>query len=327
MKIIALEEHFTTPAIQDANTDHPIYVMHRQFAQRTGGVGLLAPEIHDLSEKRLAAMDAAGIDIQVLSQTAPATENLEPPAAVRLAKESNDTLAEAIRKHPARFSGFATLPMADPKAAADELERAVTSFGLVGALVNGHVAGRYLDDEFFWPVFERAEALDVPIYLHPNRPPQAVFDACYSGFPPVVSAMLGTAAWGWHIDTGLHVLRLILGGVFDRFPGLQMIIGHMGEALPSMIWRADWGLNPISGLACRIKDYFYAHFYVTTSGIFDYPPFVAAVHTVGTDRILFSVDYPYSSNEEAVAFLNRLPISPSDTVKIAHTNSERVLKL
>jgi uncharacterized protein len=327
MKIIALEEHFTTPAIQDANINDPIYVMHRQFAQRTGGVGLLPAEIRDLGEKRLAAMDAAGIDIQVLSQTAPATENLDAPAAVRLAQASNDTLAAAIRQHPARFSGFATLPMPDPRAAANELERAVMSLGLVGALVNGHVAGRYLDDEFFWPVFERAEALDVPIYLHPNRPPQPVFDACYSGFSPVVSAMLGTAAWGWHIDTGLHVLRLILGGVFDRFPRLQMIIGHMGEALPSMMWRANWGLNPISGLARSVKDYFYEHFYVTTSGIFDYPPFVAAVHAVGTDRILFSVDYPYSSNQEAVAFLNRLPIRSSDKVKIAYVNSERVLKL
>jgi predicted TIM-barrel fold metal-dependent hydrolase len=327
MKIIALEEHFTTAAIQDANADHPIYDMHRQFAQRTAGVGLLRPEIRDLGEKRLAAMDAAAIDVQVLSQTAPATENLDPSAAVRLAKESNDTLAEAIRKYPARFSGFATLPMPDPTAAANELERAVTSLGLVGAMVNGHVAGRYLDDEIFWPVFERAEALDVPIYLHPNRPPQPVFDACYSGFPPVVSAMLGTAAWGWHIDTGLHVLRLILGGVFDRFPGLQMIIGHMGEALPSMMWRADWGLNPISGLDRTVKDYFFEHFYVTTSGIFDYPPFVAAVHAVGIDRILFSVDYPYSSNEEAVAFLNRIPISREEKEKIAHANSERVLKL
>jgi Amidohydrolase len=169
--------------------------------------------------------------------------------------------------------------------------------------------------------------LGVPIYLHPNRPPQAVIDACYSGLPSAVSNALATGAWGWHIDTGLHVLRLIVSGVFDAFPALNLIIGHMGEALPSMIWRADTMLKKFVSLQRPVHQYFSDNVYVTTSGIFDHPPFAAALHSIGTDRILFSVDYPYSDNLEAISFFKRLPLSASDREKVAHGNADRLLRL
>ncbi|MBO4252297.1 amidohydrolase family protein [Streptomyces griseorubiginosus] len=335
MTIIALEEHYSTQSLRDANAGHfllrnPLVRDSDDARAGTGFAGAgreLVGRLHDLGERRLANMDAAGIDVQVLSQSTPGPENLEASLAVRLAAEANDVAAEAISVHPDRFAGFATLPTPDPRAAAKELERTVSGLGFVGALTSGHVRGRYLEDQFFWPVFEAAEALDVPIYLHPGVPPQAVIDAIYTGFSPMVNAALAAGAWGWHIDTGFHVLRLILGGVFDRFPGLQLIIGHMGEVLPSMIWRANWMLNGISGLDRPVQEYFTENIHITTSGVFDHAAFAAAVHAVGTDRILFSVDYPYSSNDEARAFLDGLPVSVPDREKIAHTNAERLLRL
>jgi uncharacterized protein len=257
----------------------------------------------------------------------PATESLQPDQARGLAADANDALAEAIRRHPNRFAGFATLPMSDPAAAAAELDRAVNKLGFTGAMINGQVAGIYLDAQQYWTIFEAAQALGVPIYLHPNRPPQAVIDACYSGLPSAVSNTLATGAWGWHIDTGLHVLRLIVSGGFDAFPALNLIIGHMGEALPSMIWRADTMLRKFVSLQRPVHQYFSDNVYVTTSGIFDYPPFAAALHSIGTDRILFSVDYPYSDNLEAISFFERLPLSVSDREKVAHGNADRLLRL
>jgi predicted TIM-barrel fold metal-dependent hydrolase len=329
LRIVALEEHFTTIAIRQANAGHPLEDMYVHMAE--AGMWQAAtdmpPGLADLGDRRLADMDAAGIDLQVLSQNVPATESLNGSLAARLAREANDAVAEAVRAHPDRFAAFATLPMADPSAAADELERAVTDLGLCGAMVNGQVNGLYLDDASCWPVFERSEALHRPIYLHPTWPVQSVFDACYAGFTPVVSELLATAAWGWHVDTGLHVLRLILGGVFDRFPGLQVIVGHMGEALPSMVWRADWVLAPVNDLPRPIKDYFYDHVSITTSGVFDHAAFASALHAFGPDRIMFSVDYPYSPNQEGRAFLDSLPVSSGDREKIAYRNAERLLKL
>ena len=210
----------------------------------------------------------------------------------------------------------------------------VTHHGFLGALIHGHIGGRYLDDQFFWPVFEMAERLDVPIYLHPKRPPQAVEDACYGGFETMVSEILATTGWGWHVDTGLHVLRLILGGVFDRFPKLQIIIGHMGEALPSMIWRANSEFGPAAKyLKRRVIDYFHQNIHVTTSGYYaapdgsiDYAAFIGLLHAIGIDRILFSVDYPYSDNRACKRFLENLPISPGDKEKVAHLNAEQLLK-
>lgn len=326
MKVIAVEEHYDTAAIRDANEGHPL---RAQQKNRPGPLAEFDPgrKLGDLGAERIAEMDAGGIDVQVLSYTPPGPESLEPALSVSLATEANDILAAAVRAHPDRFAGFATLPTPDPEAAAEELERAVGELGFVGALVNGMTDGRFMDDPFFWPIFERAEALEVPIYLHPNLAPQAVIDAYYKGFSPLVDQLLLTGGWAWHIETGLHSLRLILGGVFDRYPNLQIVIGHMGEALPFQIWRSDWTLTPVSGLQRPVKEYFSSNFYVSTSGVFDPVAFEAALHTLGTDRILFAVDYPYASNELGVAFLESLSISAEDREKIAHGNAERLLKL
>jgi len=189
-------------------------------------------------------MDAAHIDMQILPLTSPGTEQLADSEAEAVAKETNDYLAAAMRSYPNRFGGFASLPCANPKAAAAELERRVNDYGFKGAVINGHVQGRSLDDAFFWPIFERAEALNVPIYLHPTRPSKAVIDASCGGFAPIVTEMLSGPGWGWHIETAVHAIRIILGRVFDRYPGLQLVVGHMGETLPFMLQRL--GVMPIA---------------------------------------------------------------------------------
>jgi uncharacterized protein len=322
MRVITLEEHFWTDALTDALTEA------NQAALAMPRLGALADDLRDLGERRLADMDAAGIDVQVLSVAPPAAQVLEPGPAVRLARAANDQLAEAVGRHPDRFAGFATLPTPDPDAAAAELERTVTGHGFKGAMINGHTDGRFLDDEKFWPVFERAEALGVPVYLHPTYPTAQAMEVYYQGFDDQVSATLATSGWGWHAETGLHVLRIILGGVFDRFPGLQMIIGHMGENLPFSLARADERLTPVAtGLKRRVGDYFRDHFYVTTSGYFTDAPLLCTLMVLGADRILFSVDYPFSSNGRGRAFLDATPISEADREKIAHGNAERLLGL
>lgn len=322
MRVITLEEHFWTDALTEANRTAQ---SPARAVPRPGG---LADDLRDLGPRRLADMDAAGIDVQVLSVAPPGAQELDPATAVRLAREANDRLAGAVEDYPARFAGFATLPTPDPDVAATELERTVTGYGFKGALIHGHTGGRFLDDEKFWPIFERAEALNVPVYLHPTYPTRQAMEIYYGGFDDAVSAALATAGWGWHAETGLHVLRIILGGVFDRFPGLQMIIGHMGENLPFSLARADERLTPVAtGLKRRVGDYFRDHFYVTTSGYFTDPPLLCALMVLGADRILFSVDYPFASNGRGRAFLDAAPVSQADREKIAHGNAERLLGL
>ena len=240
LRTITLEEHFATPAFLDG-------AGRRLKEPGRPDARLLLRRLQDLGDGRIAEMDAAGIDVQVLSLTAPGTEQLPPDEARALASEANAALAEAIGRHPDRFAGFAVVPTPDPERAADELERAVRQLGFKGAVVNGHVGGRYLDDPFFWPLFERAEALGVPIYLHPTPPPEPVAATYYRGhFPPAVAEAFATHGWGWHIESALHVLRIVLGGVFDRYPRLQLIMGHLGETLPFMLERLSTPCRPAS---------------------------------------------------------------------------------
>jgi hypothetical protein len=345
MKIIGFEEHYMLPAIAEANPNSP----HKLFdAMRNGRFGDTDPQgawpagICDLGEGRIAAMDAAGIDVQILSNV-PGAEAVEPSLAVELTRQANDDVAAAVAQRPDRFRGFATLPMRDPAAAARELERAVRDCGFLGALINGHINGRYLDDKFFWPVFECAEALGVPIYLHPTVPPQPVIDAYYSGFAPAVSAMLSIAGVGWHIDTGIHCIRLILGGVFDQFPRLQIIVGHQFEALSWMAWRTDYSFPPNeSGLKRTIKEYFRENFYggilageyadqpagaMDSSWSLSFNAYQAMVNVIGIDRIVFTTDYPFGNMKAARQFFDQMPINPADKEKIAHLNAERLLGL
>jgi uncharacterized protein len=284
-------------------------------------------KLDDVGEERIADMDAGGIDIQVLSHGAPGTEQLDAEQAIPLAREANDYLARSIAPHPDRFAAFATLPTAAPVQAADELERTVSEHGFKGALINGHVRGRFLDDRFFWPIFERAADLDVPIYLHPTPPPAAVREAYYGGLDPQVGQTLSMAGWGWHVETGLHVLRLIVGGLLDAYPGLQIIVGHMGEALPFFLARSSRVLRQQAGLSRPLEEYMAANFHFTTSGMFTYPPLTCLLEVVGADRVMFSVDYPYSSNVEGRDFVLDAPISEADREKLAHGNADRLLGL
>ncbi len=271
-------------------------------------------------------MDAAGIDVQVLSLTFPGVEQLEAAEAVAFARETNDLLGEAVRRHPDRFAGFAALPTASPQAAADELERTIGEYGFKGALINGHTRGRYLDDSFFWPILERAEALGVPIYLHPTPPPQPVIEASYTG--NFVAGLLATAAWGWHVETATHVLRLIVGGAFDRYPNLQLVVGHMGEGLPFFMPRLEVALPvEVTKLERPVGSYLRENLHYTFGGFNWVQAFLDLVLQVGVERVMFSADHPYASMAQARAFLDKLPASPADKERIAHTNAEHLLRL
>jgi|HubBroStandDraft_6_1064221.scaffolds.fasta_scaffold00573_18 predicted TIM-barrel fold metal-dependent hydrolase len=319
MRLITLEEHYRAPMLRSVGG----------LPEPPPGSPLAAiqAKLDDVGDQRLADMDAGGIDVQVLSHGAPGTEQLEPKQAIRLAREANDYLADAIAVHPDRFAAFATLPTAAPGAAADELERATGQLGFKGALINGHVQGKFLDAPEFWPIFERAERLGVPIYVHPTVPPPAVREAYYGGLTPQFAQALSMAGWGWHVDTGLHGLRLIAGGVLDEYPTLQIIIGHMGEALPFFLARSSRVLQQQAGLSRPLEEYMASNFHFTTSGMFSYPPLLLLLEVIGADRVMFSVDYPYSSNSEGRDFVMSAPISDGDREKIAHGNAERLLGL
>jgi predicted TIM-barrel fold metal-dependent hydrolase len=313
MRTIALEEHYALPTHLKGPERPPM-----------GNTQLV-----DLDERRIADMDAAGIDMQVLSLASPGVEQLEATEAAAFAREANDYLARAIERHPSRFAGFAALPIMTPDIAANELERTIREYGFKGAIINGHTQGRYLDDEFFWPILERAEALQVPIYLHPTPPPQSVIAAYYTGnFAPEVASALATFAWGWHIETATHVLRLIVSGAFDRYPGLQVVIGHMGEALPFMMSRIEVALpTDLTKLQRPAGAYFRENLHYTFGGFNWTQTFLDLLLQVGTDRIMFSTDYPYRSMDVANTFLQQLPVSSADKERIAHGNAERLLRM
>ena len=318
IRTITLEEHFATPAF-----------LNGPGARIKERPQELLDQLCDLGERRIADMDAAGIDVQVLSLTSPGVDQLDATEAVKLAHETNDILADAVRRHPSRFAGFATLPTASPETAADELDRMVREHSFKGAVINGHIRGRYLDDEFFWPILERAEALQVPLYLHPTPPLQPVIEASYAGnYTAEVTDRLATAAWGWHIETAIHTLRLILSGAFDRYPRLQLVIGHLGEALPFMLPRIDRNLPmAMTKLHRPIGAYFRENLHYTISGFNFTPTFLDLFLEVGANRIMFSADYPYGSMLQAHKFLDELPVSPADKERIAHGNAELLLRL
>ena len=315
---IALEEHFATPAIF-SRTAHVPGPLTPESAE------VMYPKLLELGDQRIAAMDAMGVDLQVISHTAPGMEHVVEDAAA-LAREANDVLLEAISRYPDRFAGFATLPVNDLGAVADELRRCV-GLGMHGALVNGTADGRFLDDPNFDDLLTVAQELDVPLYVHPGVPPIAIRQAYYSGFSDRVNSMLSTSAWGWHAETAVHVLRLVLAGVFDRHPGLQVIIGHMGEMLPVMIDRATSLLDPISGLDKSVRDYLTGNVHLTVAGLYSPPAFSAAVQTFGIDRLMFSTDYPYVPGMPARNFLETVPLAPADRRRLAAGNATALLRL
>ncbi len=325
MRTITLEEHFATPRFFDG----PGRDLKEQAEKFNNARALkLIPQLCDLGERRIAEMDTAGIDMQIVSLTAPGVEQLEATDAIAIATETNDFVADAIKKHPSRFGGFAALPTAVPDKAAQELDHRVRGRRFAGGIINGHNRGRYLDDKFFWPILESAEQLGAPIYLHPTRPPKPVIDASFSGFPSPLGEIFSGPGWGWHIETAVHVIRLILGGVFDRFPKLQIVIGHLGEGLPGMFQRLDVMAPAVTKLKRPVTAYLRENIHYTFSGFFFPPTFLSLLLELGgVDRMMFSADYPYQSMVEARAFLEQLPVSAADKERIAHGNAEKLFKL
>jgi predicted TIM-barrel fold metal-dependent hydrolase len=309
-RIIALEEHFWTPELVALR--RTVDQVNPKSVERLGDLGAL----------RLREMNEADIDVQVLSEAEPGVQNLSAEQAVPLARLSNDLLFEAVKRNPDRFAGFATLPTPDPAAAARELERTVKELRFCGAMVHGSTRGHFLDERQFWPILETAAALDVPIYLHPCTPQPAVFDAYYKDYP-----QLARAALGFGIEMAVQSARLVVSGAFDEFPRLRIILGHLGEALPFVLWRADDTLARRASLRRSFREYFRDHFFITTSGNFSQPALQCAIAELGVERILFAVDWPFQRNREAVDFIKRAALDPDDREQIFGTSARKLLRI
>jgi predicted TIM-barrel fold metal-dependent hydrolase len=328
MRVVALEEHFTAPDL--VRRIDPEAIKRRGFRPRTAPSSGPNPleSLPEIGAQRLQLMDDAGITVQVLSNTGPGPDLVPGADGVALARAMNDHLAEAIARRPDRFAGFAVLPMQSDTPTADELVRAVKQLRFAGALINGTTEGRFLDHPHYRDLLAAAEELDVPIYIHPHLAPEPVRQAYYSNLRPGAARVLEAAGWGWHSETAIHVLRLVLSGALDRHPRLKLIVGHMGEMLPMMLARIDevFALD-IEHLKRPISRTIIEQVWVTTSGIFTQPPFLAALQTFGIDRLMFSVDYPYAPNAKGRAFLDGVSLSPADMAKLTHGNADALLKL
>ena len=290
--------------------------------------GDIERRLFDLAEERIKLMDEAGIDVQVLSLSTPGVQSLDPNQAVSLARASNDLVAETVRRRPDRFQGFATLATPAPAEAARELERAVCKLGLNGALLNGRTGDRNLDHPDFLPIFEAAASLRAPLYLHPQSPRPAVCDAYYHEFGDALDSMFATSGIGWHYETGIQALRLVLSGLFDRFPDLQLILGHWGEVVLFFLDRIDRmsvEAKQAAHLQRPISDYFRTNVSVTPSGTFSQRYLGWARDVLGIERILFSTDYPFLLEPGGPRrFLETANLSDEDHSAIAHANWDRL---
>ncbi len=329
MRIVALEEHCTFPDIAARIGAEAIVARGLTPGGHRPAVIDRATQLPDTGAARLADMDAAGITVQVLSVAQAGADLLPGEAGVALARDTNDRLAEVVAGHSDRYAAFAHLPTAAPEAAAEELERCVRQLGFCGGMVNGTTGELFLDDPRFEPLLARFEALDVPLYLHPAPPPPAIRRVYYDRLPGHSSLLLSIAGWGWHSETAIHVLRLVLSGALDRHPGLKLIIGHMGEGLPAMFARCDqvFAEEARERLTRTVSQTMTDQVWVTTSGFFTLPPLLTLLMAFGADRVMFSVDYPFSPNAAGRAFLDASPLSPADREKIAHGNADRLLRL
>jgi 2,3-dihydroxybenzoate decarboxylase len=323
-KIIAIEEHFSTPLYREkvhANEYRNFYI-----TSRSEQIGHNIPnELGDIDAQRIAHMDKCGVDVQVLSFTSPGPQAFAANEAIPMATDANDRLAAAVKKHPTRFAGFAALPTAAPKEAADELERTVKQYGFKGAMIHGHQQGEFLDDRKYWPIWARAEALDVPIYLHPALPHPKAVEAYFTGYEDIARA-----GWGFAVDTSIHFLRILFSGVFDAHPKLKIILGHLGEGLPFAMHRLNDHTHRAAkrrGLKKTPLEYIRDNLLVTTSGNWYEPAFVCTLLALGADKILWAIDWPYEANKDGMAFFNKLSLNDDDLHKIAHGNAERVLRM
>lgn len=330
---IAIEEHFdvlgASAPRRETVADEDLQSLVKAMDYNAEWMNAVSRRLRDFAADRLAGMDASGIKVSILSHTVPGVQGIvDPIAAATAAREINDRLAAEIRKQPDRYAGFASIPLQDPDAGVRELERAVTSLGLKGAMINGYTNTsdpqrvEYLDDPKFLPFWEAAASLGAPIYLHP-RP--ALDQRIYEGHSELIGA-----TWGFAPEAATHALRLIYSGLFDRFPTLTVILGHLGETLPYFSWRIQhcFEYNPSDKrVQRRLQDYLCENFYVSTSGIFSDQALIGAMLTIGADRILFACDYPYEVMEPAARWIERAAISEGDRKKIAAGNARRLFKI
>jgi 2,3-dihydroxybenzoate decarboxylase len=313
-QVIAIEEHY----------------YDRELFKHFGTVEpnpAITDRMYEFGDRRLKEMDEAGIDIQVLSHGAPSAQKLSGDDALAITRGVNDRLAASIAAWPDRFAAFGALPTCDPKGAADELERIVTKHGFKGAMIHGLTHDNsFVDDKRFWPIFERAHHLDVPIYLHPSVPHKAVMEAYYKDYVKDYPLVI-RAAWGFTVETATQAIRMVLSGVFEAYPGLKIIIGHLGEMLPFQVWRIDQALKRPGQKSISFRDVFCGNFHITTSGNFSDPALMCCVQEMGVDRILFAVDWPFVANAPATQWMQSVPLCDEDKIKILSGNAKRLLRM
>ncbi len=329
---IAIEEAFCTAAVltalrewaaaagaDEADQD----LLSFLFDQELPGPRRVRRQLLDLEDERLAVMDSGGVDVQLLSLTAPGVQALADGPATALTARVNDQLAEVIARHPRRFAGLAAIAPQDPRSAAREIERAVHELNLNGVVINSHIRGESVDGERYWPIFETAQGLGVPVYIHPGSPSALLAPAC-------TSYGRKSGIYGFQAEIGLHGIRLICSGALDRFPDLRIVLGHLGEGIPFWLWRVD-DTRPANGsrgsrpaLELTPGEYVKRNFMITTSGVNCHPALRFCIDEVGADNIMWATDYPFQRTEGAVEFMRSAPISDDDKHKIFHRNAERV---
>ena len=314
LPLITLEEHYISPKVREASAAARAH--YANFPSH------LLSKLESLSDERIQDLDKGNVSLQVISHG---------PGDIpsHICSAANDDLASAISKNPSRLAGFAMLPMSEPAAAANELERCVKQLGFVGALVDNHVNGQFYDDERFWPVFEKAQELDVAIYIHPSFASDSMMEHYKGNYDDSVATALSAHGWAWHTETGLHILRLFAGGLFDRYPKLKIVIGHMGEMLPFQLERiipmsVGWGKRDRD-----LREVWRNNIWITTSGLFTLPPLTCLLQTTSIDHVLYSVDYPFSANEKGLKFFEEIEksglIAGKDLEMFAFRNAENLL--
>jgi predicted TIM-barrel fold metal-dependent hydrolase len=335
-RLIACEEAFATKEqfegyrrLQNSLWNDPDLDLWRVVFQK---VEKIKNRTLDLERERLQIMDANGVDMHVLSLTSPGVQQFDADTATALAADANNQLAEAVKRHPTRYAGLASFAPQDPARAVKEIDRAINRLGLHGLIVNSHTNGEYLDNRKFWPIFEAAVGCKAAVYIHPRNPPAVVAEFLKA------EVNLWNAIWGFQMETGLHAMRLIVSGIFDEFPDLKIVLGHMGEALPYWRYRLDFMYRVASGiyntsgtgrppLKRAPSQYLQDNFVITTSGMNDHAVLKYCHEVLGADNIMYAIDYPWQGTEEAVQFINTAPLPEAAMEKITHGNAERVFHI
>lgn len=313
-KVIAVEEHFMHPSLSD------------HFGGAAHQPPRLLKRLYDYAEIRIREMDAAGIDMQVLSHQSPGSQRLSEDVAVSACRSVNDALAGIVSEQPDRFRGFAMIPTMHPLAAADELKRSVEELGLKGAMIHGLSRGKFVDDASFWPIFAQAESLSVPIYLHPALPDRSVVERYYAPYDQIQPDFI-RAAWGFGVEAGTQAVRLVLSGIFKKHPELKILLGHLGEAIPFLLPRIDEALDRQGNVPTGFSDVFRKNFWVTTSGFFSDAALRCCLDTLAPGRILFAVDWPYADNKHGADWLRTIDIDDETKEAIFSRNAESLLKI